>query len=234
VRVLGISTSSDRGSVALWRDGAVVGRCAYEGSMHHAELLFAALDELLTTAGLERTSIQAIGCDVGPGSFTGVRAGLAAAKGLALGLGAPLVGVGSLEALAAAAFAALPAEQVALAACLLDAKRGETFLAVYDRGLGAMALPAHVRTDEALSALGPWLARPEVWLVGQQCLALPEPLDRSRVLAAELCALPDATWVAGLAALRLASSAEAVLGDVEPVYIRAPDAVPAPSRKRLG
>ncbi|MBW2527910.1 MAG: tRNA (adenosine(37)-N6)-threonylcarbamoyltransferase complex dimerization subunit type 1 TsaB, partial [Deltaproteobacteria bacterium] len=109
--VLGISTSTPRGSAALIEGSRLLGSVAYEGEMHHAERLFGALDELFERAQVDRGSLEAVACDVGPGSFTGVRAGLAAAKGLALGLEIPLLPVGALEAMAAAAWTSPTADQ---------------------------------------------------------------------------------------------------------------------------
>jgi tRNA threonylcarbamoyladenosine biosynthesis protein TsaB len=89
--------------------------------------MFAEIDAAL--AGADRTSLDAIACDVGPGSFTGIRVGLAAAKGIALALDIPLVPVTSLEALAAAARIG-GAEGPIVA--VLDARRGEIFVQRFD------------------------------------------------------------------------------------------------------
>ena len=104
MRVLALSTSTPRGSAALVRDGEVVAAVAYVDLQGHAERIFEAVDAVLAQAGEPRSAVEGLGCDVGPGSFTGVRVGVASAKGMALGLGLPLAGVVSLEAMAAAAF----------------------------------------------------------------------------------------------------------------------------------
>jgi len=223
--MLGITTATPRGSVALVEEGRLVGRASYEGEMHHAERIFGALDELLTDVGVDRQSLGAVGCDVGPGSFTGIRAGLAAAKGIALGLGVPLLGVGSLEAMAAAAWAEPALPELDRVVCLLDARRGETFFAAYDRCLGLVAGPGHVRTPELLAALGELGRATGVGFVGRQASVLCPPLDRARVVDREACSLPDAEWIARLAQTRIEHGEGPPLGDVEPVYLRAPDAV---------
>src|SRR5690606_17703941 len=101
--VLGITTASPRGGACVLDGSRVAGRAGYEDEMRHAEQLFATIDEALAAAGLGRGALEAIACDVGPGSFTGVRVGLASAKGIALALGVPLLPVLSLEAMAGAA-----------------------------------------------------------------------------------------------------------------------------------
>ncbi|HVY47083.1 MAG TPA: tRNA (adenosine(37)-N6)-threonylcarbamoyltransferase complex dimerization subunit type 1 TsaB, partial [Minicystis sp.] len=129
MRVLGLSTSTSRGSAAGaitdGRAARVAGHGGYVDLAAHAERVFEAIDAALAAAGLDRSALDAIACDVGPGSFTGVRVGLASAKGIAMALGLPLVGVGSLEAIADEAFRAggLPEDAIVLAA--LDAKKAE-------------------------------------------------------------------------------------------------------------
>src|SRR4051812_25416291 len=104
MKVLALSTSTPRGSVAVVDDGAVLASVAYVDLKSHAERIFGSIDLALAKAGLERSTIAAVACDLGPGSFTGVRVGVASAKGIALALGVPVFGVSSLEVMAAAAF----------------------------------------------------------------------------------------------------------------------------------
>lgn len=100
--ILGIETSGARCAVALV-DGALVVRRLREMERGHAEALFPMIDEALDAAGAAYRDLSRIGVCTGPGSFTGIRVGVAAARGLALGLGIPAVGIGRLEALAAEA-----------------------------------------------------------------------------------------------------------------------------------
>lgn len=92
MEILAIETSAPRGSVALWRDGAVIGEREFTSDRAHNSVLFAPLDELWRlTAGPDF-----IVAGTGPGSYTGIRVGIAAATGLSLARGVPLIGLASL------------------------------------------------------------------------------------------------------------------------------------------
>lgn len=138
--VLGLDTSTAATAVAL---RVAAGECSEQrddppAGAHpgHATRLLAMADALLRARGLGWESLQRIAAGVGPGRFTGLRVGLASARGLAHSLSCELVGVSSLEALASAALAA--GEHEAAAAdgvlALIDARRGEVFAAAYQRG----------------------------------------------------------------------------------------------------
>lgn len=105
--ILGIDTSGAQCAVAL-ADGERTLRQVSAMQRGHAEHLMPMIDTVLAEAGASFGDLTRIGVCTGPGSFTGIRVGVAAARGLALGLGVPAVGIGRLEALAAQAAAALP------------------------------------------------------------------------------------------------------------------------------
>jgi tRNA threonylcarbamoyladenosine biosynthesis protein TsaB len=97
--------------------------------MVHGREIAPATQSLLDEAGLAPAGIDLLACDIGPGSYTGLRVGLAAAKGLALALGKPLVGVASLDALAEAA-----AGRARVLCPALDAKWEQIYGAIYEEG----------------------------------------------------------------------------------------------------
>lgn len=133
--LLALETSGGRGSVALLRGQVAVleGRLPEQGAT--AETLLPALDALLADAGQRLADVQAFAVSIGPGSFTGLRIGVATVKGLAFGSDAPVAPVPTLAALALAA----PAGE-GPAVALLDARRGEVYAAGY-------AVPGDVRAD---------------------------------------------------------------------------------------
>jgi tRNA threonylcarbamoyladenosine biosynthesis protein TsaB len=223
VKILALSTSTPRGSAALWDGGEVVGEVAYIDLVAHAERLFGAFDELLARAGLARNAIDAIACDIGPGSFTGVRVGVASAKGIALALGVPILGVVSLRAMAAAAFALGAAGPDAAVLASIDAKKGELFVGAY--GADGHVLAPESVVQRSLEGLAPCLAalapRTSV-LVGDV------PEGACPVARGEAIDLPSAAWVARLAALRMKEGrGDPAESELEPFYVRPPDAKPS-------
>ena len=225
MKILALSTSTPRGSAVVIADGAILGTGGYVDLQGHAERIFEAIDAALAAAGLDRGAVAAVACDLGPGSFTGVRVGVASAKGIALGLGVPLAGVISLEAMAAAAFAggAATAGDVVLAA--IDAKKDEVFLAAYalvDGVARALAEPRCAPRTAAALAM-PFDSR-RIVLVGEVVASI-DPLPPGLVRGPALD-LPDAAWVGRLAAPRLAAGEACDPALLEPLYVRPPDARP--------
>jgi tRNA threonylcarbamoyladenosine biosynthesis protein TsaB len=233
MKVLALSTSTPRGSAAVLDDRAAIAEATYADLKGHAERLFAAIDVALAEAGLHRTAIEAVACDVGPGSFTGVRVGVASAKGIALALGIPIFGVPSLEAMAARAFAegAAGADDLVLAA--IDAKKSEVFLAVYALEGGALRTvspPRHcAAVPEALVLSGGTRRIVVVGEIAATILAQPRPLDLGPapyLARGAALDLPDAVWVGRCAVAGLAAGAGVDPAVLEPLYVRAPDAKP--------
>ena len=129
MNVLGIESSGARGGTALLIDGEIRGVRIFEKGMVHGREIAPSIRSLLDEAKVEASAIDLIACDVGPGSYTGLRVGLAAAKGLALALGKPVAGVASLDAVADAARDLAP-----IICPALDAKWGQVYGAIYRDG----------------------------------------------------------------------------------------------------
>ncbi len=225
MKILALSTSTPRGSAVVVEGRDVVGAGGYVDLQGHAERIFEAIDAALAAAGLDRSAVAALACDQGPGSFTGVRVGVASAKGIALGLAIPLVGVISLEAMAAAAFGegAATAADVVLAA--IDAKKDEVFVAAYTLVDGVVRELAPPRcAPRAASALEIPGETRRIVIIGEVVASLdPPPPGLVRAPALDL---PDAAWVGRVAAIRLAAGVAADPALLEPLYVRPPDATP--------
>jgi tRNA threonylcarbamoyladenosine biosynthesis protein TsaB len=125
--LLALDTSTARTSVALLVKGRVVAEAAARVGVHTAECLLPSVDRVLREAGLELDGVDAFGITLGPGSFTGLRIGLATVKGFALGSERPAVGISSLAALAGAA-----PEGPGPVLATLDARRGELYAAAFE------------------------------------------------------------------------------------------------------
>jgi len=128
VRILALDTTSDFGSLALLEGDRLLEEVLLHSPEGFAHLLFDHLERLLARHGWSPEAVDCYAAAAGPGAFTGVRVGLAAAKGLAEASRRPLVAVSNLQAVAWHGSAPLRA-------ALLDARRGEIYGAVYDAGL---------------------------------------------------------------------------------------------------
>jgi tRNA threonylcarbamoyladenosine biosynthesis protein TsaB len=125
--VLGVESSGPRGGVALLEDGRTLGEALFEAGMVHGREIAPATDRLLKAAGRGPADLGLVAVDIGPGSYTGLRVGLSAAKGLAYALGRPIIGVPSLDVLAEAA-----AGTGGTIAPALDAKWDQVYGALYE------------------------------------------------------------------------------------------------------
>lgn len=225
VIVLALSTSTARGSVAVIRDGSPIADAEYVDLQGHAERLFEAIDAALARAGVTRGDISAIACDIGPGSFTGVRVGVASAKGIALAMSAPLVGVISLEAMAMAAFAAGDAGEDDLAIAAIDAKKSEVFLGAWRASGEAVLAPVARPIGDLALSIADLPARGARVVVGEIAAGIALPAG-ARLARGPGLDLPDASWIGRIGAARLAAGGSLDPELVEPLYVRPPDAVP--------
>jgi len=150
--VLGIETSTSRGSVAICGGGEVLGEFMLANPRSHSERLLPAIELLLGSASATTADLAAVAVSTGPGSFTGLRIGVAAAKGLAFSHETPLYGVPSLEVLAANA-----SPGVETVCAVTDARRGEVFSALFSAS-GTVPVKTgkeRISTPEALAAVLP-------------------------------------------------------------------------------
>lgn len=205
--VLGIDTAQPACSAAVMRDGAVLASLSEPMMRGHQERLALQVAEVMAQAGAGFDALDRIAVTVGPGSFTGLRVGMAFAKGLGLALDRPCVGVGSLHALAASEGGA------GLVAAAIDAKRGQVYLQVFADGHPIMA-PQALDIAAAVARLVEATGGAPLILVGSGAplLAAAAP---AAVVSSRIAADPVA-----LARLGAAAS----LAPARPLYLRAPDA----------
>lgn len=126
MRVLSIDTATNLGSVAIVEDDKVVVELEYDSKSSHAEVLLQYVETVLKKAKCELSDLNGIAVTIGPGSFTGLRIGLATAKGLAIAAGKPLVGVSTLAALNKTPETCNVERETAVVACM-NAHRDEVY-----------------------------------------------------------------------------------------------------------
>lgn len=236
--ILAVSTSASKSSVALLdasrpAPDSVLGTLVSADLQGHAERIFEVLDGVLAQVGQNRDAIDAIACDIGPGSFTGVRVGVASMKGIGLSLNVPVFGVVSLSAMAAAAYAEGVAGPQDVVIAALDAKKGEIFVAGYDALGHALLAPCTRPATSKDLLLSPnfddLVGHAERRLVIVGDVAAPIGVPEGAHLARGACLdFPDAGWIGRLAIPAVLRGEHPALAALEPLYVRPPDAIPAP------
>lgn len=153
--ILNINTSANIASVILSKNGKGIAEIVNPDQKEHASFLQPAIKKLSQQLKISLQEIDAVSVVNGPGSYTGLRVGLASAKGICFALNKPLITVGSLELMAHSAFAALKAEHLPISfLCpMIDARRMEVFSALYNSSLCEI-IPAHaeILSDDSFVA----------------------------------------------------------------------------------
>lgn len=219
--ILSLDLASALGSAAVWADGAIIGAATRvvnpAAGASHASLWRALLAESLAASGLDRSALSLLAVTVGPGSFTGIRVGVAAMRGLGVGLGLPVWGESAF----------------AVAAEAVDAG-GRPLLVAIDSGRGAL----FVQRFDAAGALdgppvdGPYAQSAAPW-VG--LAATGDAAARAQLAAGGFTCLEPTVDSASALALRVARlrAAGAEIGAPLPLYIRPPDATPPAQGGRI-
>lgn len=213
--ILALDCSTGPCSVALWRDNAIIALEEENAPSRQSKMLMPMVESVLKSAGLNYADLGLVATTVGPGSFTGIRIGLAAARGIGLAANLPVMGLGTLEVMAFAAQALRP--DAAHICVLLNAGKGEVYAQHYS---SATLAPAGdillVKLSSILTAV-------------MQDAAIACNLDAAltAALAERVVAQvthPQAGYIAKLAARRRARWDKK--DQARPVYIRPPDAKP--------
>ena len=195
-------------------------RCV-QSERGHAQLLMPLLQDVVAEAGLGFREIDRFAVTTGPGSFTGIRVALAAARGLALGTDRPVIGIDVFSVVAAeAAQAGIPAPRLLVA---VESRRAESFLQLFDAAGEPLGAPAMLGPE----AVPAWLGAGPVAVAGDASSRIVPSLSDAVDLGARFAAPAPAT-LARLAAERPCDSAAP-----RPFYLRAPDAIPAAARRRF-
>lgn len=221
MRILAFDTTAAACSIALADDDTVLAQKRLPMAQGQAEALIPLIDEVMAEASLDYDQLDRIAVTIGPGSFTGVRVGLATARALGLAADTPVVGVSSLDVLADA----VPNTERAHARAILsaiDTKRGELYVQLYDEHGSALNAPVALAPPD----LSTWLNIEGVCVVGDGApLALPHLKD---AFASAADPLADAVRIAR----RGAQTIPTPTGPL-PLYVLPPKITLAPGGGRL-
>ncbi|PIE59754.1 MAG: tRNA (adenosine(37)-N6)-threonylcarbamoyltransferase complex dimerization subunit type 1 TsaB [Desulfobulbus propionicus] len=223
--ILAVETSSGCGSVALtngqMHDGHLLAEVTLRPQVTHSRKLLGSVRFIMDAVGVTWSDLDGIAVCLGPGSFTGLRIGMAAAKGIAMGAGLPVLGVLSLDALAAQ----LPCTGQQLC-CLLDARKKQVYSALYraapDNSQPQRCGKIKVQAPEELAA-----SITEPTIMAGPGVAAYEPCFQDRemlTLISPVLVEPRASLIGYLGASQLQAGRFPAPGELHPVYIRASEA----------
>lgn len=221
--ILAMDTATMVSSVAVAAEERVLAELTAETRFTHSETLVANIEEVLRLADVKREELSAVAVSLGPGSFTGLRIGLAAAKAIAYALSIPLVGVPTLEVLAAA----FPSPG-AVVAPLIDAQKGNGYFALYrftETGLVCEKDVSVASPEEIADAIAN--EESPVTLAGDFARKLMQKgveLPKNASLAPITHIMPRAALVAARAVVRLKNGEGKSPMELEPIYVRRSEA----------
>jgi tRNA threonylcarbamoyladenosine biosynthesis protein TsaB len=218
MRILAIDTALEACSAAVFDTGGsrMLASESLTMARGHAEALMPLVARVMDKAGAEFSALDRIAVTVGPGSFTGLRVGISAARGIALVSGKPAVGISTLSAFAAPHIAN---EDGAAIVAAIDAKHGHVYLQVFASAGRTIVAPCIATVQEAVQAA--LAGRARLVGTGAQAVASAWPAGEPAPLLVETHGAPAIAWVA-----RLGAAAPNTDVAPTPLYLRAPDARP--------
>lgn len=210
--VLNIDTALETAAVSIAKDGVVMQHAVYAEQKDHAAWLHPAVNSLLQQTGILLQQLDAVAVSIGPGSYTGLRVGLSAAKGFCYALNIPLLTIGTLESIAET----VKEKAVDLVCPLIDARRMEVYAAVYDKNMTEIASPHAFIIDE--TSFSSFLSHRYVLFCGNGSKKLQKILTHPHAVFIADSATPDA--FARLSQNYLLENKFADLAYTEPLYVK--------------
>ena len=219
MNILALDAATAACSVAYWCDGRVRANRLAEMERGQAECLMPMVRTVLDEARVGFADIDHLAVTVGPGAFTGLRIGLAAARGMALAAELPVTGVTTLEAVAQGVPKAERQGQCLVVA--LESKRADLYIQAFSECLAPLTDPVAMMPDNLLTELIPELPHEQILLAGDGSGRALRALAGVACQASSAPGVPDAVHVAAVAAARLAHGVASL--PPEPLYLRQPD-----------
>ncbi|MFT6289663.1 MAG: tRNA threonylcarbamoyladenosine biosynthesis protein TsaB [Ilumatobacter sp.] len=219
--ILGIETATERVSVAVGGHEGVIGLFEITKGRRHAETLVPAIEFTCRQAGIEMEEISVVAVDVGPGLFTGMRVGLASGKAIAQALRIPMIGISSLDLLA---FPCRHTDRVVVP--VIDARKGEVFSAMYRQVPGGIQRIAEPRVGSVDDLVADLMARnQDVLCVGDGARRYGDEIRDGYHCEIGGDAFPSAAPLVQLAHAQALREEWVNAREIEPVYLREPDAM---------
>jgi len=219
--LLGIETATTTGSLALMSDDKLISEYTLNVRTTHNTRLMPVLDQMLRDSSIDKSQLNGIAVSIGPGSFTGLRIGLATAKGLAMGLDIPLIGVPTLDALARnvtySRYQICP---------ILDARKKEIYVSIfsYENDEIIRKLPYMVMPPDNLVE---YIMEKTVFIgdgLNVYRQIIDDNLEHFALFAPNTHNLPRAAMIAEMGLQKLKAGECMDLASAEPIYIRPSDA----------
>ena len=221
MKILAFETSAKAASVALWEDGVMLAEYFQNSGQTHSRTVMKMAQDMLENCDLTPADLDAVACAVGPGSFTGIRIGVAAAKGFCWGAELPLCGVSTLEGMAYGA-----GIRDGIVCCAMDARRNQVYNALFlaedgkltrlceDRAISLADLQTELdHCDGPVWLMGDGAKLCAEQLTGEQLYLMPEHLRQQRA---------GGTALAAAEQIRAGQARDAAY--VVPNYLRLPQA----------
>lgn len=215
--ILALDTSTEACSVALLRNNQILSQFIVS-ERDHTQRILPMVDQILSEADCQLSSLDAIAFGRGPGSFTGVRIGIGIAQGLALGADKPLLAVSTLATLAQGAYRTVKAENVITA---IDARMNEIYFGQYQRNTDGewivLGSEKVIHPEQVITTLQPFKQPKSVYAVGTgwqtypNMIANPQFIELNLPHAEDMLPIAQKMWEKGLLTL---------VADVEPIYLR--------------
>lgn len=220
--ILGIETATSICSVGIADNEKVIAEIRFDIKNIHAEVLAESIEQLLRLSGIALKNIEAFAVSIGPGSFTGLRIGLATAKGLAFAGGKPLMAVGTLLAQAGASNQWSVNSNQSSIVPVMKARAGEVYAARFQSSW-PMPIPTSDEVLLAVVGFSSWLQKPAVLcgngVVMLQARGVLENLS-DVIIMPEAAAMLGGGLIARLGAIKFAAGEVADLATLEPRYLQ--------------
>ena len=210
--ILNIDTATETASISLSKEGSSLALLQNKDQKEHASWLHPAIEKMMQETGFGMKDLRAVAVTAGPGSYTGLRVGMAAAKGFCYALNIPFIAIGTLDIMAFAA----KDEEADFICPMIDARRMEVFTAVYDKNLKKIIEPQAMLLDE--NSFAELLSSGKIIFLGNGSNKLRSIISNNKAFFSLVRA--DASHLAQLSNKNFVKKEFADLAYIQPLYLK--------------